>query len=461
MTLTIAFCLIIYTILFMPKYFYPLKGLTGTRYHKIAIFLLFKLAIYVTLFYLWFQHNSISIGCLNTNLFQSITDTKILYFTMWIFYILALTLIALYPFFSMQSWSYQLFSILAMSSIWAIHAKAYPIIWFCIEIGTLASIIYLSLLKYDQHRSTYSYEDLTGALRYFVVAALSSSIWTIGFILYLLETNSLVLRNYVAILNTRLITLFLSLIVKIGLFPFSEWPPKVYEGTDWPGLLLLAVLAKIILIWLVVRFSAYQPLALATGLASLLIGTLRAFSATTIKSFLAYSGVSRIGLILLIKALEVNQDSYALVFYYIIYSFNLTRVLLILNAFGIKKGWIFSLINSNWKWPVLALRLAIFLLSKAGLPPLIRFLGKFQIFSWMVQGEYSLRLPILIFFSLITLINYIKVLTVLLYHEVKSWDIIPPSGGLYFKSYLPNASILAKLGIIALLFAFGYTYLSE
>nr|YP_007890314.1 NADH dehydrogenase subunit 2 [Clathrina clathrus]AGB07374.1 NADH dehydrogenase subunit 2 [Clathrina clathrus] len=461
MTLTIALCFIVWTIIFVPRYYYPLKGFTVTRYHKLAIFLLFKLAIYVTLFYLYFHHHSITIGGLTTNLLGSVTDTKILYFTMYIFYILALALLALYPYFNMQPWSFQLFSIVAMSSAYAISSKAYPTLYFCVEIGTLATIIYLSLLKYQLSKATYSYQELTGALRYFVIAALSTSLYTIGFILYLLETNSLQLGNHTAILNIGLVTLFLSIIVKIGLFPFSDYPPKVYEGTDYPGLLLLAVLAKIILIYLVVGFSAYQPLALVTGLASLLIGTLRAFSATTIKSFLAYSGITAMGLILLTKATEINQESYALIYYYVIYSFNLTGVILVLKILGITKDYIISLMNSAYKWPVLCLGLFIFILSKAGLPPLIGFLGKFYIFSYLVQGKYTISLIIVVIFSLITLINYIRVFSLLLYSEIKTYNIIPPSGGLYFKAYSPNATLIAKLGIIALLYAFGYTYLSE
>ncbi|MFZ5603014.1 MAG: NADH-quinone oxidoreductase subunit N, partial [Pseudomonadota bacterium] len=173
------------------------------------------------------------------------------------------------------------------------------------------------------------------------------------------------------------------------------------------------------------------------AITSMLIGNLLALRQNNIKRLLAYSSISHSGYILVafLAAMSVSMhtsgqaDPIALeaVTYYIV-----TYVLTTLTAFGV----VSVLSSSNhiggetrdvdrfedytslfWRRPVVATVFTAALLSSAGIPLTIGFIGKFYIFAAGVNGALWSLLLVLIVSSGIGLFYYLRLILVMFKSE--------------------------------------------
>jgi NADH-quinone oxidoreductase subunit N len=296
-------------------------------------------------------------------------------------------------------------------------------------------------------------------------------------------------------------TLFLCIGVgfKLAAVPFHFWCPDVFEGASAEVAGFLSVASKAaalaLLIRLVLTFTGVDPqvigdgnwigvlhyllpaLAVIAGLTAT-FGNLAAFFQNNLKRLLAYSTIAHAGYMMMgVCALTTprlylpgNQaviGAGAVLFYLIAYLFmNLGAfavVAFLRNQTGTEElDQMRGLVRRS---PWMVVTLSLFLLSLLGIPPLIGFMAKFQIFYalWAVgifywrSGETGLGLTLLILLgvgginSVISAVYYLRVMKVMIIEgnaddlEGKApTRLIEPAGNVFYATVM--ALIVVGLG---------------
>ncbi len=190
---------------------------------------------------------------------------------------------------------------------------------------------------------------------------------------------------------------------KLSLVPFHLWTPDVYQGAPAPVSTFLATASKIAIFGVVMRLFLYAPVGdseavrVVLGIiafASIIFGNLMALSQTNIKRLLGYSSISHLGYLLVaLIALQSGEMSMEAVGVYLAgYLFSS------LGAFGVVSlmsspfrgpdaDSLYSYRGLFWHRPVLAAVMTVMMLSLAGIPMTLGFIGKFYVLAVGVQAS--------------------------------------------------------------------------
>jgi NADH-quinone oxidoreductase subunit N len=196
---------------------------------------------------------------------------------------------------------------------------------------------------------------------------------------------------------------------KIASVPWHMWCPDVYEGAPTPFTAFLSVGPKAAGFALAVRlfYGAMSsdggedlatvvqdvPWPQVIGVISAVTMTLGNFAAlnqTNLKRMLAYSSIAHAGYLLMGLAAASATGSASVAIYLLIYLFMNIGAFVVVGSVGRLAGSesIFEFRGLIARSPLAAITFAIFLFSMTGLPPLAGFVGKFQLFSALInRGE--------------------------------------------------------------------------
>src|SRR5437879_1487132 len=236
---------------------------------------------------------------------------------------------------------------------------------------------------------------------------------------------------------------------KVSAVPFHFWCPDVFEGAAAEVAAFLSVASKGAALALVARFAltlagapAYVPdpaglLRMAHYLAPAIavfaaltatFGNMAAYLQTNLKRLLAYSTIAHAGYMMMGLATFTRNGLSAVLFYLIAYLFmNLGAfavVAFLRNQTGSEE--LSSYRGLMQRAPVMAVTMGVFFFSLLGIPPLVGFAAKFQIF-WALFEAGKLYAPVAPHLSftmyallvigalntVISLVYYIKVLKVM------------------------------------------------
>jgi NADH-quinone oxidoreductase subunit N len=211
---------------------------------------------------------------------------------------------------------------------------------------------------------------------------------------------------------------------KLSLVPFHMWTPDIYEAAPAPITGFVAVVSKIAVFAVILRYfivaEGHADASLRTGLAaiailSMLSGNLLALLQTNVKRLLAYSSIAHFGYLLVAFLAAGSLGSEAAAYYLAAYA--VTN----LGAFGIV-----ALLSAPGSGrdadriedyrglfrtrPFLAGSLALMLLSLAGMPPTMGFIGKFYLVIAGVGAGLFWPVAALVLGSVIGLYYYLRVL---------------------------------------------------
>lgn len=185
---------------------------------------------------------------------------------------------------------------------------------------------------------------------------------------------------------------------KLSLPPFHQWVPDVYEGAPTPVAAFLSVgskaagvvaFAKIMVNGLegfydpVMRPNDWGVLVAVIAAAAMIWGNVAAIRQTNIKRMLAYSTIAQAGYIM-IGMLALNELGLSSVaFYMFAYLFANMGAFAIVAIFEDKTGstQIKSYTGLAKTSPFYAASMSVFLLSLAGIPPLVGFFAKYYVFA--------------------------------------------------------------------------------
>ena len=191
---------------------------------------------------------------------------------------------------------------------------------------------------------------------------------------------------------------------KVSAVPFHMWTPDVYEGAPTPVTAFFSVAPKIAAIALFVRvmvepfgglIAEWRQIIWFISVASMLLGSFAAINQRNIKRLMAYSSIGHVGYALIGLAAGSAAGVRGVLVYHGDLSLHECRHLRRHPVHAPRRpAWsrtIGDLAGLSRTQPGLALALAIFMFSMAGIPPLAGFFAKLYVFLAAIDaGLYVL-----------------------------------------------------------------------
>ncbi len=216
---------------------------------------------------------------------------------------------------------------------------------------------------------------------------------------------------------------------KVSAVPFHMWTPDVYEGAPTPVTAFFAVAPKIAAIALLLRvmmgpfealFDQWQQIVFLLAVASMLLGAFGAIGQRNIKRLMAYSSIGHVGYALVGLAAGTQAGINGVVIYMAIYlamGAGTWGCILAMRRQDTMVESIDDLAGLSTNNPSMALAIAIFMFSMAGIPPLAGFFGKFYVFMAAVDaGLYTLAV-VGVLTSVIGAFYYLRVIKIMYFDD--------------------------------------------
>lgn len=242
------------------------------------------------------------------------------------------------------------------------------------------------------------------AIKYFLIAALTSSAMLIGvaFLFGLAGTTTLVglrdgLPDGAAAALAGAALVIVALAFKMGSFPAHAWMPDVAEGAPAPVAAFVTTIPKIGGLIALARFVTvlpdtigWRPLVALLAAATMTLGNLTALWQDDVRRMLGWSAVSQTGYALMAIAAVGRSDLAipSLLYFLLAYVLaNVAAFAVVVELRGLTERASYAgLARSH---PLLVLALLVAFLSLIGIPPLVGFGGKLALFVATIEAGYG------------------------------------------------------------------------
>jgi NADH-quinone oxidoreductase subunit N len=308
------------------------------------------------------------------------------------------------------------------------------IIFLGLEVMSISIYILAGIMR-DDTRS------VEAAFKYFLLGAFASAFLLYGIALTYAATGTLdiagigrvlVERSWISglpILITGAALLLVGFGFKIALVPFHMWTPDVYEGapTSITAFMATGVKAAAFAAFIRVFFSAlpvlqpyWKEIMWILAVATMTVGNIIALSQTNIKRMLAYSSIAHAGYILVAVTAGNELGMASILFYLLAYAFmniGAFTVVILLGKKGKENTLLEDYAGIGYHHPLLAIAMAIFMFSLAGIPPTAGFMAKFYVFSAAIKAGYYWLAIIGVLNSAVAAYYYLRVLIYMYFRE--------------------------------------------
>jgi len=312
-------------------------------------------------------------------------------------------------------------------------------LYLAIEMQSLC----LYVLAASKKNSSFSTE---AGLKYFILGSFSSALLLFGIsILYGCTGTTNFDNFYLFFSELELETFALTKVTEKALFcvsaafffkiaaaPFHMWVPDVYEGSPISSTIFFAVIPKIALFSVFLRFfqtifsvfeETFLIVLMFVSIFSVLVGSFAALRQKKLKRLLSYSSISHVGYLLLAFASNSLEGTQSLFFYLIIYmitSLCIWSVLVSLNTSANKEksktlADLAFIVDIN---PILGFTGMVTFFSLAGVPPLAGFFAKMEIFISALSASLFFASFVAILSSVVSSFYYIRLIKSM-YFETK------------------------------------------
>ena len=303
-------------------------------------------------------------------------------------------------------------------------------------------------------------------LKYLLLGAVASAVLLYGMAMVFGLTGKTHLSEIVQVVsaggisgNTALLTGIVFLIggfgFKIATVPFQMWVPDVYEGAPTPITAYLSVASKAAGFAVILRvfFEALGPASVDWGMVfavlaaiTMTIGNIVAIAQTNIKRLLAYSSIAHAGYLMIGLAAATNTGSSAVVFYLACYAVTNLGAFIAIIAISNRIGSdaIADYSGMAKRSPLLALALALCLISLTGIPPTAGFMAKLYVFKAGVDADLIWLVVIGLINTVIAAYYYLRIVKLMYLGEPVSEERVRSS------TSLSVALSLACFGVLLL-----------
>ncbi|HEY3043742.1 MAG TPA: NADH-quinone oxidoreductase subunit N [Vicinamibacterales bacterium] len=287
------------------------------------------------------------------------------------------------------------------------------------------------------------------AVKYFLLGAFSLGILLYGMsIMYGLSgTTALRVMAPIFVGQVRDPRLVLAVILvvagvgfKIAAVPFHMWAPDVYEGAPTPVTAFLSVGSKAASFAMLLRIFLeglpssnpdWKVLFAVLSVVTMTVGNLAALTQTNIKRMLAYSSIAHAGYILMGVVAGTSRGVAAMLIYIFVYAFmqlGAFAVVVLLRRRDVVGDELKDFSGLSFRNPFAAFAMLLFMLSLGGIPPTAGFMGKFWLFSAVIDTPGYVWLAVIaVLNSAISLYYYIR-LVVFMYLKKETMGSEPVAG---------------------------------
>lgn len=359
-----------------------------------------------------------------------------------------------------EFFSILLFSVFGMMLL--IQANDLITAFIALEISSISVYIMIGFYTNYEKRIEASY-------KYLVLGSVVGAIFLLGIALIFAQTQSTDLgfiKEYIhANFNSNISLIYIgatlmlvTFLFKIAAFPFQSWAIDVYDGAALPVTGFMAAALKIAIFGFMLRLMlvTFNPIKYIWNdfivfviIATLVYGTFLAVIQTSIKRMLAASSIVHTGYILIsfISADTISEYATgAIIFYQVAYFLSAAGAFGLISyiasddelriTYNDFKG--FALIH-----PFMAACMSVFMISLAGIPSTIGFIGKFYIFSGAIQANNALLSIAGISATFISLYYYLKLIAVMYFYPSASLK------GVYaFRGITASIIIIMALAVV-------------
>lgn len=280
-----------------------------------------------------------------------------------------------------------------------------------IELISISSFILVSFNRREMSM-------IEGALKYFLVGAFSAAIGLYGISLYYLATGGTAFEllgrldwgsmngSLTLAALAGLVLILVSFGFKASVVPFHFWVADAYQSAPTPVTAYLSVVPKLAALGLlsILLTSAWNPSApslmalseLKTAIAllsvlTMTVGNFSALAQTDLKRLLAYSSIAQAGYMMIGVMAASSFGQSAILFYGFSYFF-MNFGAFACAFWAAKRRGSYDITSCDGlalgHLPF-ALAFTVFLLSLAGLPPLVGFLAKYMVFTSALASNWS------------------------------------------------------------------------
>ena len=282
-------------------------------------------------------------------------------------------------------------------------ASDFMTIFVALEILSLALYILVGFNRKDMRSGE-------AALKYFLLGAFASGFFLYGIALIYGATGTTnldaiargilplsVSLPFAPLLPVGMALLLVGFGFKVALAPFHMWTPDVYQGAPTAVTAFMSVGTKAAAFAALIRVLAAvashdRPWLLALAALAVLtmtLGNLAALRQTSLKRMLAYSSIAHAGYLLTGLAAGNQTGAQGALYYLLAYTFmNLGAFAVLLAIQRREENDVTGeqMLGLASRQPLLAVLMAVFMFSLAGIPPLAGFFGKLYVFSGAVDA---------------------------------------------------------------------------
>ena len=272
--------------------------------------------------------------------------------------------------------------------MYLVSAIDFVFIFVALELVTVSFYV---LVSFTRRNPT----TLEAGTKYLVLSALSTAFLVYGIAWIFGATGQTNLYRLTAALADvgsnsgaallGMVFVLVALGFKIAAVPFQIWVPDVYQGAPTPVTAYLSVASKaagfIVLIRVLqpfINLPQTQRLLFVIAILTLIYGNLAALPQTNLKRLLAYSSIAHAGYLLIgVVCFDVRAITFYLVAYLLMTLLSFAVLIIVAQQTGEE---ISDFDGLGRRSPFLAFAMLIGMVSLAGVPFTVGFLGKFYIF---------------------------------------------------------------------------------
>lgn len=349
--------------------------------------------------------------------------------------------------FTIEFFSLFLFSVFGM--VMLVHAHELIVAFISLEIASLSLYVMIGFEKINNKR-------IEASFKYLVLGSLAGVFFLLGTALIYAATQSTKLgeiglyisshiENDMTLLLVGMSMILILFLFKIAAFPFQNWSLDVYDGAPLPVTSYMAATFKAAIFGFILRFilvdfeylrDFWDQILVVVVIATLLFGSFLAIIQTSIKRMLVASSIVHTGY-MLIGFISINVQaqsaSSSIVFYLVAY------FLSAIGAFGL-----ISYISSDDRLrityddfrgfarirPYMAAMMSVFMLSLAGIPSTIGFVGKFYIFTGAIEAGYSILAVFGILATFVSVYYYFRLIAIMYFYPSAHMQNVPQLKGI-------------------------------
>jgi len=308
-------------------------------------------------------------------------------------------------------------------------------LYLSLELMALCIYILVGYLR-EQNRG------VEAGVKYFLLGAFSSGLLVYGMSLIfaaaggkttnlaeLSHALALVPRNGELLLFTGILLVLVGFGFKVAAVPFHMWSPDAYEGAPTPVTAFMSMAPKAAALGAFVRlfgtaFSGVHgewaaPLSFMAG-ASMILGNVAALRQQSLKRLLAYSSIAHVGYMLLgVLSHDAQAGAQAIWLYmltYLLMQSGVFAVIIYLQGKGEGER-IEDFRGLSRRRPLLAFAMLVFMLSLAGIPPMLGFFAKFYLFKLAIEQGFVTLTVLAFLTSAISAYYYLNVVATMYFKE--------------------------------------------